>query len=250
METVRRRTSVHVTADGQVLPVLKLFVQLDAFKVTVWMLLGSVRALLVGLGPYATSQHAIHLVYMALVSKVPRSMRVLCSSFTAAHAMLVGLVQIAVMLSVPQTVSPAVHGALFLEAVIAMPSGTELFAMNVVPVSQDWSAQLLLASLVAKMEVVTYRESVSAILDILVLIATSLQSSTQPILGSPNAPFLTCRSSVNLANQLTVIAPMATPSSKLPLVLVQAITVPRVNGIAALDGKDPNVGPHRVVKAV
>ncbi len=137
METVRRRTSVLVTADGQALPVLKLFVQLDAFKVTVWMRQESVRALLVGPGRYAINQHAIHRVCMVLVLKVPRSMRVHCGLFTAAHAMLVGLVRIAAMPFVPQTVWRAVHGALFLEAVIVMPSGMALFAMNVVPASQD-----------------------------------------------------------------------------------------------------------------
>ncbi len=104
------------------------------------MLLESVRALLGGLGLYAINQLAIHLVCMVLVLKVPRSMRVHCNSFTAAHAMSVGLVQIAAMPSVPQTVSLAVHGALFLEAVIAMPSGMVHFAMNVVMASQDWSA--------------------------------------------------------------------------------------------------------------
>lgn len=48
METVRRQTSVLVIVDGQALPALKLYVQLDAFKVTVWMLLGRARVLLVG----------------------------------------------------------------------------------------------------------------------------------------------------------------------------------------------------------
>ena len=96
----------------------------------------------------------------------------------------------------------------------------------------------------------TYLENVSAILDTLVLIVTSLQRSTQPILALTNAHFLTCLSSVNVAHRLTTIAQMATPSSKLLLALVQDITVPLVNGIVALDGKDLNVGTHRAVKAV
>jgi hypothetical protein len=91
METVRHQTSVHVIVDGQALPVLKRFVQLDAFKVTVWTLLGRARAFLGGPGLFAISPHAIHLVCMVLVLKALRLMRVLCSSFTAAHVMLVGL---------------------------------------------------------------------------------------------------------------------------------------------------------------
>lgn len=155
--------------------------------------------------------------------------------------MLALLVKIAVMLSVPQIVLPVVHGALSLEAAIVMPNGMVLFAINVVMASQDWSAQLLPASLAAKTEVATFRENVSAILGTLVLIATSLQRSTRAILGSPNAPFLMCLSSVNVGLRMTPIVQMAIPSSKLPLALVQAIIVPHVNGIAALDGKERNV---------
>jgi hypothetical protein len=76
---------------------------------------------------------------------------------------------------VPQTVSPAVHGAMSPEAVIAMPSGMALFVINAALASQDWSVQRLFASKAAKTtEVVTYQESVFATLDTLVLIATSL----------------------------------------------------------------------------